>query len=833
MGKPNYTNPTRKPARLHKTTRCFGARLCLAFALAMGCSAHAQTPATALPLLLPSAIAFDAQGNLYFAETGNHRVGRLSVAGVIAIIAGSGTQGFSGDNGLATAAELDSPAGLALDAVGNLYIADSHNHRIRQVSAATATITTIAGTGVSGFSGDSGLASAAQLDLPTALALDSAGNLYVADTDNHRVRRIAAATGIIATVAGNGVETFAGDTGLATAASIDSPNGLALDSAGNLYIADTHNGRVRKVSAATGVISTVAGSGFAFGNVQTFGGDGSDATAAGLALPRGLTMDVAGNLYVSDSANHRIRRVSTAGIITTVAGQGTEAFAGDGAPAVTASLDTPRSVAVSPAGLLTLADTANQHLRQLDNLPAPGPDIHTIDELETSAQETLSLSGPSGTTYGSGTLVATLTSRTLATGTVTFLDTIGGATAMIDSASLSAGAATLSTSALSAGVHSIVATYPGDANHVAVQSSPLALIVTPLGITATANSVSILYGQPIPPLTGVLLGVLPQDAGKVAATFTAGAGLLSPVGAYPIAATLTGSAAANYTVALTPASFSITQAPTRTALSASTSGPALGMPVTLTMQAASTTGGVPTGSITVLDGATTLSAISLAAGSAAFTTSALALGTHTLTAAYSGDSNFLPSTSASTNVVVAAASDFSMAATGAATQTVPAGSAATFNFAVATAGAALASPITLAVQGVPLGATASLSPSSLPPGGTVNSFTLTIQTPFAELIKPSRPGHQQDFPNSEVLAVLLLPALGSTWRSTWKGRCKRLLVVVLAVSCLLMASGCGDRINAVPGNDNAKTYTLTVTGTATSPAGTALQHSVNVTLEVL
>lgn len=808
----------------------YGAAIALVAALSR--SSGAQTQATSL--VLPSAIAFDVQGNLYFAETGNHMVRKFSSAGVITIVAGSGVQGFSGDNGPATAAALDSPAGLALDAAGNLYIADSHNHRVRKVAAASGAITTVAGTGAAGYSGDNGLATVAKLDLPTALAFDSAANLYIADADNHRVRRIAASTGVITTVAGNGVEAFAGDNGPATAASIDSPNGLALDTAGNLYIADTHNGRVREVNAATGVITTVAGAGFTNGNVQAFGGDGGSATAAGLALPRGLTIDAAGNLYVSDSANHRIRRISPSGVITTVAGQGTEAFAGDGSPAVAASLDTPRSVAISPAGLLTLADTDNQRIRQLDALPAPGPDIHTIAGSGAPAQETLSLAGPSVTTYGSGTLTATLTGASLATGSVTFLDTSTGTTIALGTANLSAGAATLNTASLSAGAHSIVVTYAGDATHTAAQSPPLTLNVTPLGLTAAPSQAAILYGQPVPSLTGVLSGVLPQDVGKVAAAFTTSAGPLSPVGAYPIAPTLTGSAAGNYTAAIAPASLTITQAPTLTLLSASTSTPTLGLPITLTMQTASTTSGVPTGSVTLLDGTTVLSAIPLTTGGGAFTTSTLALGTHTLTAAYSGDANFLPSTSAIANVVVGTASDFSMAAMGTSTQSVPAGSAATFNFSVATTGTALASPILLAVQGVPLGATASLSVSSLPPGGTATSFALTIQTPFAGLSKPSRPPVPRS-PNFPVLAVLFLPAIGCTWRSSRKGRggYRSVLVVMLAASCLLLANGCGDRINAAPEDVSAKSYTLTVTGTATSPTGTALQHSVSVTLEVL
>jgi sugar lactone lactonase YvrE len=839
MGTQSTTTPIHLPAHpfqaiCERIVR-YGAAIGLAFVF--GAPALAQTQATALPLVLPSAIVFDAQGSLFFAETGNHVVRKLSAAGVITTVAGSGVQGFSGDNGPAIAANLDSPAGLALDAAGNLYIADSHNHRIRKVSAAAGTISTIAGTGTAGFSGDSGPATMAQLDLPTALTLDSAGNIYVADTNNHRVRRVDAATGVITTVAGDGDEAFAGDNGQATSASIDSPNGLALDAAGNLYVADTHNGRVRKVSAATGVISTVAGAGFAGGNVLAFNGDGGAATAAGMALPRGLTMDAAGNLYVADSANHRIRRISATGTITTVAGQGTEAFAGDGAPAVTASLDTPHSVAISPAGLLTLADTDNQRIRQLDTLPAPGPDIHTIAGLGTSAPGTLSLNGPSVVAYGSGAVTATLSGTGSATGSVTFLDSSSGTMVTLGTASLGAGAATFSTGGLAAGVHSIVATYAGDATHPAAQSSALALTVTPLGATVVASPVSILYGQTIPVCTGVLSGVLPQDAGKVAAAFSTSAVLLSPVGTYPIAAALTGSAAENYTVALTPANLSITQAPTLTALSATISSPSLGLPVTVTMQAVSTTSGVPTGSVTLLDGAAALSVIPLAAGSAAFTTSTLALGTHTLTAAYSGDSNFLPSTSAGANVVVGAASDFALAATGSITQTVPAGSAATYNFSVATTGAALSSPIALAVQGVPSGATASLNPSSLPPGGTVTSFTLTIQTPLARLDRPARPG--PEVPPSGLLAILLLPTICCARRFSLKGtaRIRSMLIFALAAtSCILLATlatGCGDRVNTAPENVNEQTYTLTVTGTATSLAGTILQHSVNVTLEVL
>ena len=819
----------------------WSARICaaLCFGIGLASPVWAQTQATMLPLVLPTAIVFDAQGNLYFAETGNHVVRRFSVAGVITTVAGNGVQGFSGDGGPAIAAELDSPAGLTMDASGNLFIADSHNHRVREVAAATGVITTIAGTGAAGFSGDGGLATAARLDLPTALAVDAAGNVYVADTDNHRVRRIATATGVMTTVAGNGVEGFAGDNGMATAASIDSPNGLAVDGAGNLYLADTHNGRVRQVSAATGLISTVAGVGYVGGDVQAFSGDGGAAKTAGLALPRGLTIDAAGNLYVADSANHRIRRISSLGTITTVAGQGTQAFAGDGAPAVVASLDTPRSVAISPAGLVTLADTGNQRVRQIDALPAPGPDIHTISGLGTTPPGTLSLSGPSVSIYGSGTVTATLSTTTLAIGDDTFLDTSGGTVVTLGAVGLGAGSASLSTAALAAGTHSIVAVYAGDASHGAAQSPALAMTVMPLAVIATANPASILYGQPIPALGGTLSGVLGQNAGKVSVVFTTSAVALSPVGLYPIAATLTGSAAGDYTVSTAqPSNLSIAQAPSIAMLSTSVSNQSAGLPVTLNMIALSTTTGVPTGSITLLDGGTVLSVVPLStAGSAAFTTSAMALGTHPLTAVYSGDGNFLPGTSTIVNIVVGTASDFTLAATGATSQAIPAGSLATFHFSIAMVGAALASPITLAVQGVPVGATASLNPSYLPPGSGVTSFTLTIQTPLAGLDRRARPG-APDSGSKTWLAILLLPAIGFARRSRLKDICGRSLwrLAIAGAFCILLASlatGCGDRVNTASEFSKAVTSTLTVTGTATGPAGVALQHSANVTLEVL
>jgi hypothetical protein len=356
------------------------------------------------------------------------------------------------------------------------------------------------------------------------------------------------------------------------------------------------------------------------------------------------------------------------------------------------------------------------------------------------------------------------------------------------------------------------------------------MAITPLALVAAGDAASILYGQAVPALSGALSGVLAQDAGKVAAAFTTNAVGLSPVGVYPIAVALSGSAAGNYTVSLTPVSFTIAQASTRTALVASNSSPSAGLPVTFAMQAVSSTSGVPTGTVTLLDGASVLSVLALSGGSAAFNTSTLAPGTHSLSAVYSGDTNFLPGNSPAASVVVGSASDFTLAAVGPTSQAVPAGSAATFSFATGSVGVTLSSPITLAVQGVPAGAISSFSPNYLPPGGAVTSFTLTIQTPAAGVLWPDPP-ERPSRGSRAWLAILLLPAFGfgrrlRSW--SWRG-----VALVLALGWVGLTTGCANRVNTGPESAGATSYTLTVTGTATSAAGTALQHSVSVALQVL
>jgi hypothetical protein len=250
-------------------------------------------------------MAADGAGNLYIATPGGSRVRMVSPDGIITTIAGTGIQGFSGDGGPATSARLRSPTGIAVDGAGNLYIADPHDNRIRKVTPA-GIISTVAGNGVSGFSGDGGPATSAQLSEPGDVAVDGAGNLFILDSLNNRIRKVTP-DGVIATVAGNGTAGFSGDDGPATSAQLFITYftaGLAVDSLGNLYIADTGNGAIRKVTPA-GVITTVAGNG-----IIGFSGDGGRAESSQLFFVRGLAVDGLDNLYAADSDNNRIRKIT-------------------------------------------------------------------------------------------------------------------------------------------------------------------------------------------------------------------------------------------------------------------------------------------------------------------------------------------------------------------------------------------------------------------------------------------------------------------------------------------------------------------------------------------
>ncbi len=314
-------------------------------------------PATAASLSLPDDVKVDGTGNLYIADRANDRIRKVSPSGMITTVAGTGVEGFSGDGGPATAAALFLPEGVAVDAAGNLYVADTGNLRIRKVDPA-GKINTAAGNGLFKFAGDGGPATSASLNWPFGLALDATGNVYVSDRNNQRIRKITP-LGVITTVAGNGLRGFSGDNGPAASASLYWPEGLAADASGNLYFADTWNHRIRKITPG-GTITTAAGTGG-----SGFSGDGGPATSAMLFFPSGIAVDASGNLYIADRANARIRRVSPSGTINTVAGNGVRGFSGDGGPATSASLHDPNSAIVDGAGNLYLADTENHRVRKV------------------------------------------------------------------------------------------------------------------------------------------------------------------------------------------------------------------------------------------------------------------------------------------------------------------------------------------------------------------------------------------------------------------------------------------------------------------------------------
>ncbi|MFZ4797623.1 MAG: SBBP repeat-containing protein [Bacteroidia bacterium] len=309
----------------------------------------------------PYSVLFDGSNYLYFSDPNNHKISKVNiVTGIINTVAGNGNPGYSGDGGSAISARLNFPSGIALDRFGDLYIADRNNYRIRKVNHITGIITTVAGNGTSGFNGDYISALAANLNTPTGLTVDSAGNLYIADCHNHRIRKVNT-SGMITTIAGNGTAGFVADGGLANLSYLYYPNGVTVDASGNLFIADSYNHRIRKVNLSTGIITTVAGNG-----TSGFNGDGSTATAAILSYPSSISIDRLGNLYIAGNGN-RIRKVNAStGIISTVAGISSSGFGGDGSLATTASLYDPSNVTIDTIGNLYIADYGNKRIRKVN-----------------------------------------------------------------------------------------------------------------------------------------------------------------------------------------------------------------------------------------------------------------------------------------------------------------------------------------------------------------------------------------------------------------------------------------------------------------------------------
>ncbi len=343
--------------------------------------------ATQAQLYWPWGIAVDGHGNIYFADSGNYRIRKLTAStGDISTVAG-GTYGYYGDGGPATSAELRDPYGVAVDASGNIYIADTSNNRIRKVTVSTGIISTVAGNGTAGYSGDGHAATSAELSGPQGVAVDASGNIYIADSDSFVVRKVTAATGIISTVAGNGTQGYSGNGGLATSAELGGPASVAVDASGNIYVADNsvynYDNTIRKITASTGIISLVAGTG-----TSGYSGDGGPATAAQLNGPTDVLVDTSGNVYIADYSNSVIRKVTAStGDISTVAGNGVEGYFGDSGSATSAELLDPAGMALDPSGNLYIADTFNNRIRVVGtsstSLPTPPSNAFTFANLQS------------------------------------------------------------------------------------------------------------------------------------------------------------------------------------------------------------------------------------------------------------------------------------------------------------------------------------------------------------------------------------------------------------------------------------------------------------------
>ena len=450
-------------------------------------------PATIASLSFPQGVAVDVAGNVLISDSSSNRIRKVNaITGIITTVAGTGLQGYTGDGGAATSADLSGPYGVALDGTGNLFISDSGNNVVRRVDAVTGIITTVAGDGIAGYSGDGGPATKANL-LATGLTVDSAGNIFISDGYDSYVRKVDAATGVITTVAGDGIRAYNGDGIPATSASLNWPAGLATDAAGDLFIADSNNQAIRRVDASTGVISKGAGT----PGISGFGGNGGPATSAKLDIPLAVAFDDAGNLFIADSNNNTIRRVdAVTGIITRVGGDGNPGYCGDGGAATDACLGFPYGLTIDGAGNLFISDSLNHRIRRVPL----GGGMTTV-----TASPNPAIAGQSVT------LTATVTGLS-PSGTLTFTKD-GVALATVPVAN---GQAVYTQVYPWANTKAIVAEYSGDTINQPSTSALLNLVVNP------ATSTTTLVSSENPAVVG--------DSVTFAATVTSWSGLMPPDG---------------------------------------------------------------------------------------------------------------------------------------------------------------------------------------------------------------------------------------------------------------------------------------------------------------
>ncbi len=604
-------------------------------------------PATQSPIFLPIGVVADAAGNFYIADSQNNRIRRVDGStGVITTVAGTGTPGYQGDGVLATQTMINLPAGLVIDGAGNLYFADAGNHIIRRIDAFSGIITTVAGTpGVQGYTGDNAAATQAKLTFPEGVALDEAGNLLIADTGNNVIREVDAVTGFIRTIAGTGAPGFNGDGQAATSAQLNSPWSVAVwwsvtaPQDSSIYIADLTNNRVRIVVSASGMISTVAGTG-----TRGFTGDGGLATQAMLGEPAAVVIDPAGDIYIADSDNNRVRKISAStGLIETICGNNSEQFAGDGGPANLASLYGPYALFFDQTGNLFISDMFHNRIRRINAL-ALSLQYATIKVGNVSSPQPVVLADD-----GNADLI--LAQPTLVNAVEDAGTTTCTAGADIPSANTCSIGASFAPKVIGDPVLGSITV-----NSVAGSSSPIiSLSAQVLSITPTTLALS---SSANPSLVGAAV--------KFTATVSNGGTALTGTiifldGSTQLCSvTVASSAAACSTSALTLGQHSITASYSGDANNAASvsavliqvvkQSPLLVLTVapnpavvttnvTLTFAATAPTG-IPTGAVTFYDGAVALGAANLSmSGGATYSTVQLSPGTHNLSVQYAGDAS--------------------------------------------------------------------------------------------------------------------------------------------------------------------------------------------------
>jgi len=766
--------------------------------------------------MVPAAIALDGAGILYIADATINRVRAVNLStGVITTVAGTGTVCSSttaacGDGGPATSANFNGPEGLVVDGYGNLLIADRNDNRIRSVNLSSGIITTVAGTGAqcataTSACGDSGPATAAQLNAPFSIAVDTSGNYYIADSGDNRVREISYLTGAISTIAGTGAScasTSCGDGGAATSAKLNGPLGVSVDPAGNVYIADSGDSVVRKVSAAGGTISAVAGTYTACSSTTATCGDGGGATSAAVYSPYRLSLDHAGNLLIADTNDNRIRAVN----VTSTPGLNFQATTLN-----TVSADSPKSVTVSNVGNASLTVSA----------PVSGTNPTISSGFLLDATNTC----PSVTT-SAGSLAAGGSCLYA----VDFKPTAGGAdngSLVVTDNNLGASGAT-QTIALSG-------TGAGVAPSVATVSAVSTVYGSTTGITVTATESG---------TAGAVTGgvVTFGTAGSVGGSFSSPTCTLSAAGTCSVTYTPTGTLTpgvysgditasfgqiGGYLAASGSSNLTVAKATPVITVVASPAAVFLLNPVTLTATLTGVSGGAaPTNGVTISVGGTAVGSPTLNGGSpdtAGLLYTPTTAGALSVTASYAGDSNYNPVSTATATTLTAV--DFTITPATTATTTTP-GTIVNYGFTITPVGATtFPAAIALSAVGSPTGAVAQLNPQSVAAGTGASGFALLVTAPvLAEMQRVQRPGSYKPFA-PVALALLLLPFSGKLRRRAGRlGRYASLLLVLVAsVSAMAGLTGCGTGIGIFA--QAPKTYTFTVTGTAG-----ALSHSATVTL---